>query len=80
MKAVTIHKAKSNFSKLISMAETGQVIPIVRGSNEPTAAIVPFKPVKSRLKANKRLSGSLKYKKDLDIIEPLSSDDWGDLA
>ncbi|MFY9751711.1 MAG: type II toxin-antitoxin system Phd/YefM family antitoxin [Candidatus Acidiferrales bacterium] len=54
MRVVTIHKAKTNLSKLIEKASEGEEVIIARGS-KPVARLVPVGEVKG-----KRRPGSLK--------------------
>ena len=56
MTIVTIHKAKTNLSRLIEKVAEGQEIVIARGA-KPVARLVPIGPVKG-----KRRPGSLKGK------------------
>ena len=43
MKAITIHQAKTHFSKLIQQAESGKEVIIARGK-QPVAKLVPIGP------------------------------------
>lgn len=56
MTIVTIHKAKTNLSRLIEKVCEGQEIVIAKGA-KPVARLVPIEPVKG-----KRRAGSLKGK------------------
>jgi prevent-host-death family protein len=71
MSTVTIHKAKTNLSKLIERAAQGEEIIIARGS-KPVAKLVPVGPVKG-----KRQPGSLKGKLEIgpEFFEPLSDEE-----
>ena len=71
MSTVTIHKAKTNLSKLIERASQGEEIIIARGS-KPVAKLVPVGPVKG-----KRQPGSLKGKLEIgpEFFEPLSDEE-----
>jgi prevent-host-death family protein len=51
---ITIHQAKTNLSRLIQKASSGEEVVIARGS-KPVARLVPFGEVKA-----KRRPGSLK--------------------
>jgi prevent-host-death family protein len=67
MKTVTIHEAKTNLSRLIEKACSGEEIIIARGS-EPVARLVPLADIKGR-----RQPGSLKGKLRVsrEFFEPL---------
>lgn len=67
MSTVTIHKAKTNLSRLIAKASKGEEIVIARGS-KPVAKLVPVGVVKG-----KRQPGSLKGKLVVgrEFFEPL---------
>ena len=56
MSLITIHKAKTNLSRLIKKASTGEEVIIARG-DVPVARLVPFGETKG-----KRQPGSLKGK------------------
>jgi prevent-host-death family protein len=56
MRVVTIHKAKTNLSRLIEKASEGEEVIIARGS-KPVARLVPVGEIKG-----KRQPGSLKGK------------------
>lgn len=80
-KVFTIHRAKSNFSKIVEMAESGQTVTIARGKAEPTVAVVPFKQAHGkRVRVVKHLAEAVRYKKDADLMEPLPADFHGDLS
>lgn len=66
MKPVKIHEAKTNFSKLIALVESGAEIVVQRGDT-PVARIVPFQPPAQRRKAG-ALKGQIKIAKDFDGI------------
>lgn len=67
MSIFTIHKAKTNLSRLIEMASAGEEVIIARGS-KPVARVVPLGEVKG-----KRQPGSLKGKLCVgsEFFEPL---------
>jgi prevent-host-death family protein len=67
MRVVTIHKAKTNLSRLIQKVSQGEEVIIARGS-EPVARLVPFGVVKG-----KRQPGSLKGRLRVgpDFFKPL---------
>jgi prevent-host-death family protein len=69
MSVVTIHKAKTNLSRLIERASAGEEVIIARGS-KPVAKLVPVGVVKG-----KRCPGSLKGKLIVgrEFFEPLPS-------
>jgi prevent-host-death family protein len=68
---ITIHKAKTNLSRLIERAAAGEEIIIARGS-KPVARLVPIGAVKG-----KRQPGSLKGKLEIgpEFFEPLPDDE-----
>jgi len=71
MPTVTIHQAKTNLSRLIERASSGEEIIIARGS-KPVARLVPVGAVKG-----KRQPGSLKGKLVIgpEFFEPLPDDE-----
>lgn len=71
MSVVTIHKAKTNLSRLIEKASAGEEIIIARGS-KPVARLVPIGEVKG-----KRQPGVLKGKLVVgtDFFKPLPHSD-----
>jgi len=71
MRTVTIHAAKTTFSKLIAEAEAGEEIIIARG-DKPVAKIVPFTPERKP-----RVFGSLKgiISFDESFFDPLPEDE-----
>jgi prevent-host-death family protein len=71
MTTVTIHKAKTQLSKLIEQVERGEEIVIARGK-EPVARLVPY-----AREQTKRGFGSLKGKVWLDesFWEPLPDEE-----
>jgi prevent-host-death family protein len=73
MSTVTIHKAKTNLSRLIKKASAGEEIIIVRGS-KPVAKLVPVGEVKG-----KRQPGALKGRLVVgpEFFEPLPRDELG---
>lgn len=70
MKQYTVHAAKTNLSKLIALAETGEEVVIARG-NKPVVKLVLVQPTP------KRVFGSLKGKIHLDeaFFDPLPDDE-----
>ena len=72
MDSVSIHEAKTHFSRLVARAEAGEEI-VVRRGKEPVAKIVRYDdPSKQRVPG--RLKGRIKIADDFD--EPL--DDFAD--
>lgn len=71
MDPVTIHKAKTELSKLIARVEAGEEVVIARGRT-PVARLVPFAPGKP-----KRQFGSMKgrIKVTEAFFEPLPEDE-----
>jgi prevent-host-death family protein len=71
MTTVTIHKAKTQLSKLIEQVERGEEVVIARGK-EPVARLVPF--VQER---PKRGFGSMRGRASIgpEFWEPLSEDE-----
>jgi prevent-host-death family protein len=61
--SVTIHEAKTHFSKLVRRAEAGEEI-VVRRGNTPVARIVPLEP-------RKRITGRGSMKGEIWM-----ADDW----
>ncbi len=71
MDPVTIHRAKTNLSKLIARAEAGEEVVIARGRT-PVAKLVPVEPPKP-----KRQFGSMKGRVKVTeaFFEPLPEDE-----
>jgi prevent-host-death family protein len=71
MDPVTIHKAKTDLSKLIARVEAGEEIVIARGQT-PVAKLVPIEKPKP-----KRQFGSMKGKATVtaEFFEPLPEDE-----
>jgi prevent-host-death family protein len=71
MPVVTIHKAKTNLSRLIKIAAAGEDVIISRG-DKPVARLVPIGETKG-----KRQPGSLKGKLKVgpEFFEPLAPDE-----
>ena len=71
MPTITIHRAKTNLSRLIERAAAGEEIIIARGS-KPVARLVPIGPVKGE-----RKPGSWKGKFEIrpDFFESLSDEE-----
>ena len=67
METVTIHKAKTNLSRLIEKACNGEEIVIARGS-EPVVRLVPIADIRGRRKPG-ALKGKLKV--GPEFFEPL---------
>ena len=76
-KTVTIHQAKTNLSKLIEQACSGQEIVIARGS-EPVVRLVALKSSKKKQRPLGLLKG--KFTVGPEFFEPLPEDEldaWG---
>jgi prevent-host-death family protein len=73
MSVVTIHKAKTNLSRLIAKALAGEEVIIARGS-KPVARLVAVGEIKA-----KRRAGSLKGKLQVgaEFFEPLPASEVG---
>jgi len=71
MTTVTIHKAKTELSKLIAQAERGEEVIIARGST-PVARLVPYAPEQP-----KRGFGSMKGRASIgpEFWEPLPEEE-----
>ncbi len=78
MTQMTIHKAKSNLSKLVARVEAGEEVVVCRG-HEPVAMLVPYrKPGARRPKVGEITSKRVKCK--FNCFAPLSDEemaDWG---
>jgi prevent-host-death family protein len=66
MDAVSIHDAKTNFSKLVARAEAGEEI-IVRRGSKPVAKLVRYDPPKQPRQLG-RLKGRIWIAPDFDEI------------
>lgn len=71
MKTITIHKAKTNLSRLIEDVSKGEEVVIARGK-KPVAKLVPIEPP-----TTERKPGWLKGKFELgpEFFEPLPSEE-----
>jgi prevent-host-death family protein len=71
MTVVTIHKAKTELSKLLARVEAGEEIVIARG-DEPIAKLVPFEPQKQTVRGYGRFA-HLRDKIPTDLfLQPVS--------
>lgn len=74
MTVVTIHKAKTELSKLLARVEAGEEIVIARG-NEPIAKLVPIEPQKQPVRGYGRFA-RLRHTLPPDLfLEPMSDDE-----
>ena len=64
-KIVTIHEAKTNFSKLVRRAEAGEEI-VVRRGREPVARIVPLEKRGGGVTGRGSLKGKIRIAPDFD--------------
>jgi prevent-host-death family protein len=74
MAVITIHKAKTELSKLIARAEAGEEIIIAR-NDKPIVRLVPVGPA---VAARKRKPGALSHLKDIPnsfFFDPLPEDE-----
>jgi prevent-host-death family protein len=65
----TVHQAKTNLSKLIRKACSGEEVVIARGK-EPVVKLVPL-PSGQKKRVPGRLKGKIRYSKD--AFDPMSS-------
>lgn len=74
MTIVTIHKAKTELSKLLARVEAGEEIVIARG-DLPIAKLVPFEPQKQAVRGYGRFA-HLRDKIPTDVfLQPMSQDE-----
>jgi prevent-host-death family protein len=74
MTVVTIHKAKTELSKLLARVEAGEEIVIARG-DEPIAKLVPFEPQKQIVRGYGRFA-HLRENIPTDLfLQPMSQDE-----
>lgn len=73
MKPVKMHEAKTNFSKLITLVESGEEIIVQRGET-PVAMIVPYHPA-ARLRVAGALKGQIVLADDFDEL-PAGFEDY----
>ena len=72
MKAVNVHKAKTNLSRLLARVEAQAESIVICRNGEPVADLVPHRRT-DRTKSHPLLSRiKIKY----DPVEPLSADEW----
>lgn len=78
MTKITIHRAKTNLSKLIARVEGGRKVILCRG-NEPVAMLVPYRKSGARRpKVGAITSSPVKMRKG--CFDPMTDDDlakWG---
>lgn len=68
---ITVHEAKTHFSKILALVQNGEEIVICRG-NEPVAKVIPYSRFKRKFGA---LKGSFNMAEDFnDFLDPLSFD------
>ena len=67
MDAVSIHDAKTHFSKLVARAEAGEEI-IVRRGSKPVAKIIGYEPPPKEPRRPGRLKGRIWIAPDFDEI------------
>jgi prevent-host-death family protein len=68
MDAVSIHEAKTHFSRLIARVEAGEEIVVRRGAT-PVAKLVAYRPAESR-RVPGRLKGRIALAEDFDATPP----------
>lgn len=68
MNKVNIHQAKTQFSRLVDLAASGEEI-IIAKSGKPVARLVPYARAESRKLG--QLRGKIKIKKNFDAPLPL---------
>ena len=76
MKTITIHKAKTQLSKLIEQACRGEEIVIARGS-EPVVRLVAINPA-GKDRVSGRLAGKISYSPN--AFDPLTDQEIADLG
>ncbi|MBB4569583.1 MULTISPECIES: type II toxin-antitoxin system Phd/YefM family antitoxin [Rhizobium] len=74
MTIVTIHKAKTDLSKLIARAEAGEEIVLARG-NKPVAKIVGLREAKPEIRGYGSLAHLRGKIPDSFFFDPLSKDE-----
>lgn len=68
---ITVHEAKTHFSKILALVQNGEKIVICRG-NEPVAKVIPYTSFKREFGA---LKGTIDMAEDFnDFLDPLSFD------
>ena len=72
MDAVSIHDAKTNFSRLIARVEAGEEIVVRRGPT-PVAKLVAYRPPAGR-RVPGRLKGQIEMAPDFDATPPEFAD------
>jgi prevent-host-death family protein len=70
MTKVNIHQAKTQFSRLVDLAASGEEI-IIAKSGQPVARLVPYQP-KGVVRRPGTMRGKIRIKKNFD--EPLPKD------
>ncbi|WP_342362901.1 type II toxin-antitoxin system prevent-host-death family antitoxin [Terrarubrum flagellatum] len=71
---VTIHDAKTNFSRLIARAEAGEEIIIARGKT-PVARLAPLQPQPPKRRTPGRFAGVFPVPPDSFFFDPLPEDE-----
>ncbi|MBS0618249.1 MAG: type II toxin-antitoxin system Phd/YefM family antitoxin [Spirochaetes bacterium] len=72
-----IHDAKSSLSSIVADIETQHETVTLCRNGKPVAQIVPIEPLGSALKRSPKL-GKIKF--HYDPVEPLTADEWPELA
>ena len=78
----TVHKAKTQFSRLLQQVAAGREVLIARGRNRPPEfRLVRVAPgTGSRLKPRPALARGMKLPSREKLVTPLPSGEWGDLT
>jgi prevent-host-death family protein len=72
VKAVNVHKAKTNFSKLLAQVESDAAEYVICRNGKPIANLIPHRQ-KDRLRPHPLLR---KIQINYDPLEPLALDEW----
>ena len=78
----TVHKAKTQFSRLLQQVAAGREVLIARGRNRPPEfRLVRVAPgTGSRLKPHPALARGMKLPPREKLATPLPPEEWGDLT
>jgi antitoxin (DNA-binding transcriptional repressor) of toxin-antitoxin stability system len=76
MKTVNVHAAKTHFSRLLATVEHSSESFVICRNGEPVADLVPHQRV-TRVKRHPVLG---RIKIGYDPVEPLSADEWPEVA
>ncbi|MGO8676368.1 MAG: type II toxin-antitoxin system Phd/YefM family antitoxin [Limisphaerales bacterium] len=77
---ITVAEAQTKLAQIIARAEEGEEVFIGREPNHPAVKLVPVASSRPRLARHPDLIGSTATHDPAALVQPLPTEDWGDLA